>query len=108
VNGRILRIPTGLLVALLKRGVAIWIASRLIAMSVFSMAAAAGGHDFSPMGLVINIWTVVMSTSLVLLDVHRRKELMLLNNLGIRLFVVALVGTIPAAIGESLLVMLAS
>lgn len=94
--------------ALLKRGVAIWIVSRLMAMSVFAMAAAAGGDDFSPTGLMINGWSVVMTAGLVLLDLHRRKELMLLKNLGIRVSSAMLIGTIPGAVAESVLVMLAS
>ena len=98
-----MRIPTRYLVHLLVRGVAIWLLARLAALIVLevmrSMARnAAQLNDIS----VHPGATVVVAAALVLADLHRRKETMLLRNLGVATGIAVLIGTIPAVLFEGL------
>lgn len=47
-----------------------------------------------------------MTASLTLVDLHRRKELALLHNLGIPTIQTLVVATVPSIIFETLLVMI--
>jgi hypothetical protein len=47
-----------------------------------------------------------MTASLTLVDLHRRKELALLHNLGITTSITVVVATLPAIAVEAVLVML--
>jgi hypothetical protein len=56
--------------------------------------------------LLFPAWVVVMSGSLMIADLYRRKEVMLLNNLGIPVWRAAAAATVPALALETLLVLL--
>jgi len=55
---------------------------------------------------VIPGWVLIMSALLVLVDLHRRKELSLLHNLGVTTGTAVFAGSIPAAVMETLLLLL--
>jgi len=89
------RIPTSYLQHLLFRGSILWLLARLSAAAVVGGAA-----DF---GLMLSFWAVAITTALVLVDLQRRREVMLLNNLGVTTQQAIVVSTIPAVILEVLL-----
>ena len=68
------------------------------------MAALAAISD--PASPLLPVWVIVMTASLTLVDLHRRKELALLHNLGITTSTVVVVATLPAMFAEAALVML--
>ena len=95
------RLPLPLFRAFLIRGTVLWLLSRVMGKVIFAMA------NMTPSGdLLFPAWIVVMAGSLMLADLHRRKELMLLYNLGIPAWRAAAVATVPAFVMETILVML--
>ena len=54
-------------------------------------------------GVLVPLWTIAVSSTLLLVDLHRRKEFALLHNLGIVTSQAVVVGTVPAIIMEALL-----
>ena len=90
-----MRIPLSYLQHLLLRGSILWLLARLSAAAVVGSTA-----DF---GLMLSFWAVAITTALVLVDLQRRREVMLLNNLGVTTLQAILVSTIPAVILEALL-----
>jgi len=95
------RLPVPLLRAFLIRGIVLWLLSRVMGKVVFAMA------NMTPSGdLLFPAWIVVMAGCLMVADLHRRKELMLLYNLGIPAWRAAAVAMIPGLVMESILVML--
>jgi hypothetical protein len=95
------RLPVPLLRAFLIRGTVLWLLSRVMGKVIFAAA------NMTPSGgMLFPAWIVVMAGSLMVADLHRRKELMLLYNLGIPAWRAAAVATIPALVMESLLVVL--
>jgi len=68
------------------------------------MAVLAAVSD--PASPLLPVWVIVMTASLTLVDLHRRKELALLHNLGIATSTAVLVATLPAIAVEAALVML--
>lgn len=98
-----LRIPGRVLKTLLLRGTILWLLARLMAAAILGAAADASSRG----GKALPAWTLAMSATLLLVDLHRRKELMLLNNLGVFTWHAILVGSIPALVLEaSLLIIL--
>ena len=89
--------PAVLMRALIQRGVGIWFFARLMAIAVLSSAGVAGG------GVVLPVWALAVSASLVHLDLHRRKELMLLNNIGVATGNAVFIGSLPALLFETVL-----
>jgi hypothetical protein len=82
------------------RGSGLWLLSRVMGKVVFAFAS------MTPSGnLLFPAWVVVMAGSLMIADLYRRKEVMLLNNLGIPVWRAAAVATIPALVLEALLFM---
>lgn len=71
------------------------------ARSAFEATAVPGNGDST-----LPIWVLVMSVSLMIVDLYRRKELLLLNNLGVATAGAVLVGVSPAIVGEALLLTL--
>jgi hypothetical protein len=59
-----------------------------------------------PAGALLSGWVVLMTASLTLIDLHRRRELSLLHNLGINTAWAVSLSTLPAIVAETLLVML--
>ena len=52
---------------------------------------------------MLPVWVLAVSASLIHLDLHRRKELMLANNLGVTTVHAMMIGTIPALLFETVL-----
>ena len=91
-----MNIPPRLVRTLLTRGVVLWLLGKLAALVNLAMASLRPGPFFP-------LWSVVIAAGLCLADLHRRKETMLLANLGIRTSAAVIVGTIPAVILETVL-----
>lgn len=72
-------------------------------MAMISAAKAEGFPvDWEPLG---SLWTIVASAGLVAIDLHRRKEISLLHNLGIPTSLAVFIGTLPAVVAEAILLM---
>ena len=89
-----MRIPPSLVRVLILRGIVLWFLARLMAIAVLSFARVSGG------GALLPVWAMAVSASLVLLDLRRRRELMLLNNLGVATSLAVFIGSIPAILFE--------
>ena len=74
-----------------------WFLARLMGLAVLSAAGAPGG------GAMLPVWALAVSASLVHIDLHRRKELMLVKNLGVTTAHAVVIGTIPALLFETVL-----
>ena len=94
--------PARLLRTFLLRGICFWFLARLMGMAVL------GGSTNESSGLLLSIWVVVMTASVTLIDLHRRREVALLHNLGITITGTVGVAAFPAVIIEAGLVMLVS
>ena len=94
-------IPTKLLRTFLLRGVTLWLLARIM-----GKAALASVSTSEAAGPLLSLWALVMTGSLMLVDLHRRRELALLQNLGVSTFHAVVVATMPALLLEALLVML--
>jgi hypothetical protein len=90
-------IPPRLLRALLIRGAILWALARVSVIVVFAMA------EISPIQLLA-FWSVLATSALLLVDLNRRKELILLHNLGITTLSAVLIGSLPAVVLEAALV----
>lgn len=55
---------------------------------------------------MLSAWIVVITASLTLVDLHRRRELALLHNLGISTSQAVMIAALPAIVLEVLVVML--
>ena len=98
-----MRIPPRFLRHLLVRGVAIWLLATLAARIVLELMRSMAQSAAQLNDISVNPGaTVVVAAALVLADLHRRKETMLLRNLGVATGFAVLVGTIPAVICEGL------
>jgi hypothetical protein len=67
-------------------------------------AAKSAGYDVG--GSLVPLWTLAASSSLVSVDLLRRKELSLLFNLGVATHQAVFVGALPAVFFEAMLLML--
>ena len=92
-------LPPKLLRTIVVRGATLWLLARLT-----GLAALAAVSD--PASALLPVWVIVMTASLNLVDLHRRKELTLLHNLGITTSTAVGVATLPAIAVEAVLVML--
>lgn len=71
---------------LLLRGSLAWLFARALAAVVLSLQASAlspGAQSQPDLGLVVVMWVIGFSAVLVYMDVRRRKEWLLLRNLGL-------------------------
>ena len=102
--------PPRLLRTLLLRGTFIWIFARIMAVATLAMAQSSVSRD-SPLyvanATVPPSWTVALTALLCLADLRRRKETMLLANLGIRMPEAILVASTPAILIELILAVIA-
>ena len=90
------RLPARFLRALLLRGAVLWLFARIMAIAI--LASAELSDDGGPL---VPLWTLVASSTLLLVDLHRRKELSLLHNLGVATHQAVVIGTLPAVILEA-------
>lgn len=81
-------------------GAVIWALVRIALAGVATLPESPFGPPSLDLGLPASITLSTICGALVLLDVLRRRESILLANLGIPLRAVALTGAVPAAIGE--------
>ena len=52
---------------------------------------------------MLPVWALALTASLLHLDLHRRKELMLVHNLGVATVQAVVIGTLPAMLFEMVL-----
>lgn len=95
------RLPARFRRALLIRGATIWLLARIMAMGMLAWAEIPDAG-----GALVPLWTLVASSTLLLVDLHRRKELLLLHNLGVASSQAVFMGTLPAVILEALVLMI--
>lgn len=103
---RAVRIPAKFLRHLVLRGTILWVLARLAVLAIGAAAAVnrvPGAEQTVAPGAIMSFWGVVITAALVLVDLQRRKELMLLHNLGVTTQHATLVGTTPAVTLEVLL-----
>lgn len=99
------RIPLRYSRALLIRGIAIWVLARLMVKALYMVIASSSDGEtaaaFTNGGpLILAAWTLVLSVALVRVDLYRRHEVALLNNLGVITSHAILLGTVPAVVME--------
>lgn len=101
--------PARYLRALLKRGTLIWLLARAMAVVIWAYAQSMGGRDLvaaAGAGTVsLAPWVVAIAPALLLLDLLRRKERMLLHNLGVTLPAAVGVAWLPAVLLEAILLL---
>ena len=96
------KIPPGFQRKLIIRGVAIWLLARLAGLVVIEIWRAMVRDKAMLEGVAVHpVPAVVVAAALVLVDLHRRKELMLLNNLGIATSHAVFIGSMPALVFEA-------
>ena len=104
------RIPGRYARILLLRGLALWLFARLMVMVVYAFMATSYRDTADlftqPNPLVMATWTMALSAALVRIDLYRRHEVSLLNNLGVVTVHVVVLGTMPAALMETTLLLL--
>ena len=92
---------------LVLRGIVLWFLTRLMALVVIAWAASTRGAaiylDTSDLYAQLPAWALVLTPIAFSLDLRRRKELMLLKNLGVTLGSALLLGSLPALAFEALL-----
>ena len=80
-----------------------------MAIATLAWAESIGGAATirTPEGdvVLLPLWTLLVSPTLLLFDLHRRKELSLLHNLGVATSQAVFTGTMPAVILESLVLL---
>lgn len=96
--------------ALLIRGAVVWLLARIAAIATLAWAESIGGAATTRTAegdvVLLPLWTLLVSPMLLLFDLRRRKELMLLQNLGVATSQAVIIGTLPAVVLESLVLML--
>ena len=74
-----------------------WLFARFMAAAVIA-AAKDQGLDVGQ--ALVPVWVLLASPALVLIDLHRRKEIALLHNLGVNTRFAVAVGSVPAFVLE--------
>jgi hypothetical protein len=100
------RIPAKFLRHLVLRGTILWVLARLAVLAIGAAATVnhvPGAEQTVAAGPILAFWGIVVTAALVLVDLQRRKELMLLHNLGVTTQHAVLVGMIPAVMIEGFL-----
>jgi hypothetical protein len=85
--------------AYLLRGIGLWVGSRLLHALVLALAEL---PPF-PVATLTSLHVIVFTGALALADIHRRRERVLLGNLGVSRAVIAGTCALPAVIGEAIL-----
>jgi hypothetical protein len=103
----VMRIPARYLGTLLIRGMAIWVTSRLMVVALYMFIGASSDDRETVAAFtqgsptILAIWTLALSVVLIVFDLHRRHEVMLLNNLGVVTAHAVLLGTVPSVVMET-------
>ena len=94
--------------AILIRGVALWMLARVMVFAMAMFLATMSRSDLLGAGdllrgtnIIVAAWAMLVSAALVLLDLHRRHETALLNNLGVTTSTAVGLGSVPAAVMET-------
>jgi hypothetical protein len=102
------RLPRRYARMILIRGLALWILARVMVFAIAMFLATMTRSDVLGAGdllrganVVVAAWAIAMSAALVLLDLHRRHEIALLNNLGVTTATAVVLGSVPAAVMET-------
>lgn len=100
------RIPVRYARTLLIRGLVIWAVARLAVQALYLVIASSADQETAAAfthgnPTILAVWTVVLSAALVRLDLYRRHEIDLLNNLGVPTSHVILLGVLPAVVMET-------
>jgi hypothetical protein len=113
VTAAAVRIPNRYVQALVRRGVACWLLARLMVIAIAALIAAMSGVEMIDMddaltgtNIFIAIWTILMAVAITRLDLQRRHEVSLLNNLGVSAVNAIAIGVLPALAIESVLLLL--
>jgi hypothetical protein len=84
--------------------------ARILAIATLAWAESIGGASTirTPEGdvVLLPLWTLLVSPTLLLVDLRRRKELLLLHNLGVATSQAVFTGTLPAVILEALVLLI--
>ena len=98
-----MRIPPGFQRQLIIRGVAVWVLTRLASLLVIAIWRAMVRDKAMLDGVTVHpVAAVVVAATLVLIDLHRRKEITLLHNLGVATSHAVFIGSIPALVLETM------
>jgi len=95
-------IPPRFLRALLFRGAFAWAFARVLASVIvdsYDNSAGIRNGSSSPT-VAVQLWVFAMTAALVLVDLRRRRESILLGNLGVATWVAVLVALAPGALIE--------
>lgn len=102
------RLPGRYARMLLIRGMAIWVSARLMVLALYVFVAASSRRSPDVAAaftngnpLVLAGWALALSAALVRVDLYRRHEVALLNNLGVITSHATLLGTLPAVVMET-------
>ena len=97
---------------LLLDGTVVWIFIRIALPVIAALSGSGAGASFAPIGLALglpgSITLVTICGGLAMIDVLRRRESILLANLGIPLRMVFITGAIPAVVGETVTSLIAA
>lgn len=104
-------IPTRYSRTLLLRGVVLWAVARLMVLALYLLIAASADRETTAAftqgnPLLLTGWTLALTTVLVRVDLHRRHEVALLNNLGVITSHAVTLGIVPALVLETALTIL--
>jgi hypothetical protein len=96
---------------LLLRGVVVWAFARIMVMVLYLLVMASLDREVAALfiegnPLVQMAWTLALTATLIRLDLNRRREEFLLNNLGVPTRHAVMLGTMPAVLVETALVAL--
>lgn len=101
------RLPIRYSATLLLRGLVIWALARLmvVALNLFIAASARRDLEITRVFTQINpavlaAWTLALSVALIRVDLYRRHEVALLNNLGVITSHAVALGIVPAVVTE--------
>jgi len=103
-----LRFPNRYARTLLLRGVVLWFLARIMALVIIAWAADVSGVDLSDTGAPLPAWSLPACAALALVDLRRRKELVLLHNLGVHTANAIAVASIPAVLIEATIMLVRS
>lgn len=87
----------------------LWLVARLSVMAMYLAIAVTSGGPIATKGLdvrgpMVPPWVLVVTGTLLFVDLHRRKELVLFHNLGVPTGTAVALGFLPAVLLEVVLV----
>ena len=96
---------------LLVRGWVIWAVARIMGLVLYLLIAASADREMAAAftqgnPVVLMGWTLALTAALVRVDLQRRHEVALLNNLGVFTSHAVTVGVVPALVMETALAIL--